>query len=63
WHSVGDILANGPRPACGCWGGGLVDGDNFHGVYLSGPRFSPTNDQPGDIWMREGCDSQPATAY
>ena len=62
WHSIGDILANGPRPSCGCWGP-IAQGENFHGVYLSGPRFSPTGNQPGDIWMREGCTGQPATAY
>jgi prepilin-type N-terminal cleavage/methylation domain-containing protein/prepilin-type processing-associated H-X9-DG protein len=64
WHSVGDILANGPRPACGCWGSFAVDGsDNFHGVYLSGPRFSATGNGWGDANMRDNCAGQPATAY
>ncbi len=61
WHSVGDILANGPRPNCGCWGTSYVRGENFDGVYLAGPRFSPSGNQDGDAQMRT-CATLPATA-
>jgi prepilin-type N-terminal cleavage/methylation domain-containing protein/prepilin-type processing-associated H-X9-DG protein len=61
WHSVGDILANGPRPSCGCWGTSYVS-ENFDGVYLAGPRFSPSGNQDGDANMRT-CTTLPATAY
>jgi prepilin-type N-terminal cleavage/methylation domain-containing protein/prepilin-type processing-associated H-X9-DG protein len=63
WHSVGDILANGPRPSCGCWGP-KVNGENFHGVYLAGPRFSATGNGEGDATMRTCASTNiPATAY
>ncbi|MFB3880572.1 MAG: type II secretion system protein [Armatimonadota bacterium] len=60
WHSVGDILANGPRPSCGCWGTPYTQ-ENFYGVFSSGPRFSATGNGDGDAQMRT-CSGWPATA-
>jgi len=51
WFAAERILAESPRFACGCWGGGMVGG-KFKGIFLSGPTWSPTGNQPGDDWMR-----------
>ncbi len=63
WALAGKILAEGPRPDCGCWGSGHYTGDKFVGVFSAGPRFSATGNQPGDDTLRSGCYPIPATAY
>ncbi len=64
WHSAGDILANGPRPNCGCWGSSYTRGENYDGVYLAGPRFSAAGNGDGDAQMRTCATVNiPATAY
>ncbi len=63
WHSVGDILANGPRGVCGCWGTPYTQ-ENFYGVFSSGPRFSATGSGDGDAQMRTCASTNlSATAY
>ena len=63
WHSVGDILANGPRGVCGCWDSNYTQ-ENFYGVFSRGPRSSASGNGDGDAQMRTCASANlPATAY
>ena len=63
WASAGQMLAEGPRPDCGCWGSGTYTSDKFVGIFCTGPRFSATGNKDGDAALRDCSYPIPATAY